>query len=83
MPADADVQRAKVLEFNCRFAIRKRKLILPRFKGGLDSRAGSDAYDGKLSPELVQWKPEACVCCLMASGGYPGSYRKALPSRPG
>jgi phosphoribosylamine--glycine ligase len=25
---------------------------------------------------MVQWHPQPCVCVVMASGGYPGGYRK-------
>ena len=27
----------------------------------------------------LKWKPEASVCVVMASGGYPGSYAKGKP----
>ena len=67
----------KVLEFNCRFGDPETQAILPRFKGDLVPALAA-CIDGTLSPELVQWKPEACVCVVMASGGYPGSYRKGL-----
>jgi phosphoribosylamine---glycine ligase len=25
---------------------------------------------------MVRWKPEPCVCIVMAAGGYPGNYAK-------
>jgi phosphoribosylamine---glycine ligase len=67
----------RVLEFNCRFGDPETQAILPRFQGDLVP-ALEACIDGTLSPGLVQWKPEACVCVVMASGGYPGPYRKGL-----
>jgi phosphoribosylamine--glycine ligase len=29
----------------------------------------------------IEWSPEACVGVVMASGGYPGSYRTGFPIR--
>jgi phosphoribosylamine--glycine ligase len=26
----------------------------------------------------IEWEDNACVCVIMASGGYPGEYRKGL-----
>jgi phosphoribosylamine--glycine ligase len=32
--------------------------------------------NGKLDNIELKWKPQASVCVVMASGGYPGSYAK-------
>jgi phosphoribosylamine--glycine ligase len=32
--------------------------------------------DGVLQPGMVRWRDDACVCVVMASGGYPGAYTK-------
>ncbi|HPF99136.1 MAG TPA: phosphoribosylamine--glycine ligase [Kiritimatiellia bacterium] len=65
----------KVLEFNCRFGDPETEAILPRWKGDLLPALEACA-DGRLEERLVQWKSEACVCVVMAAGGYPGSYSK-------
>jgi phosphoribosylamine--glycine ligase len=68
----------KVLEFNCRFGDPETEAILPRIAGDLVP-ALQACIDGTLKPELIQWRPEACVCVVMASGGYPGKYEKGKP----
>lgn len=65
----------KVLEFNCRFGDPETQVILPRLAGDLVPVLEACA-DGTLRPEMVAWRPEACVCVVMAAGGYPGVYRK-------
>jgi len=67
--------KPKVLEFNCRFGDPETQVILPRVAGDL-LPALEACIDGTLSEELIAWKPEACVCVVMASGGYPGPYEK-------
>jgi phosphoribosylamine---glycine ligase len=34
------------------------------------------ALEGGLAGETIEWIPEAAICVVMASGGYPGSYDK-------
>jgi len=65
----------KVLEFNCRFGDPETQVVLPRLAGDL-LPALLACTDGTLSDDMVAWRPEACVCVVMASGGYPGSYEK-------
>lgn len=64
-----------VLEFNCRFGDPETQAILPRIEGDL-LPALQACVDGNLSEEMIRWRPESCVCVVMASGGYPGSYEK-------
>jgi phosphoribosylamine--glycine ligase len=68
-------QGMQVLEFNVRFGDPECQAILPRWDGDL-LPALKACVDGTLSEEMVRWKDEACVCVVMASGGYPGSYEK-------
>jgi phosphoribosylamine--glycine ligase len=68
----------KVLEFNCRFGDPETQAIIPRLSGDLIP-ALEACLEGTLSPRLIRWRPESCVCVVMASGGYPGAYRKGLP----
>jgi len=65
----------KVLEFNCRFGDPETQVILPRIDGDLVP-ALQACVRGTLSEEMIKWRREACVCVVMASGGYPGSYDK-------
>ena len=65
----------KVLEFNCRFGDPETQVILPRIQGDLIP-ALQACIDGTLTPGLVQYKPDACVCVVLAAGGYPGAYQK-------
>ena len=65
----------KVLEFNCRFGDPETQAILPRLKGDL-LPAMEACIDGNLLPEHAACRPEACVCVVMTSGGYPGTYRQ-------
>ena len=71
-------QGPKVLEFNCRFGDPETQVILPRMAGDLVP-ALEACIDGTLKDRLVQWRPEACACVVLASGGYPGPYAKGLP----
>ncbi len=50
-------------------------MVLPRIAGDILPLFQA-CVDGTLSDNLLAWKPEACVCVVMASGGYPGAYEK-------
>lgn len=65
----------KVLEFNCRFGDPETQVILPRMKSDLVPVLEA-CIDGTLKESLIKWKPEAALCVVMASGGYPGTYKK-------
>ena len=65
----------KVLEFNARFGDPETQVILPRLDGDLIP-ALEACIDGTLTASHVRWKPQACVCVVMAAGGYPGTYAK-------
>ncbi len=65
----------KVLEFNCRFGDPETQAILPRLAGDLIP-ALEACVNGTLHERMAQWKPEACVCVVMAAEGYPGPYAK-------
>jgi phosphoribosylamine--glycine ligase len=70
----------KVLEFNCRFGDPETQVILPRIEGDLIP-ALEACIDGTLGPGLIRYKPEPCVCVVMAAGGYPGTYQKGKEIR--
>jgi phosphoribosylamine---glycine ligase len=68
-------QGPKVLEFNCRFGDPETQAVLPRLDGDFLPALLACA-DGTLRPDMVRWRSQACVCVVMASGGYPGAYVK-------
>ncbi|MDR1520927.1 MAG: phosphoribosylamine--glycine ligase [Planctomycetota bacterium] len=68
----------KVLEYNVRFGDPETQPVLMRLK--------SDLFDllyatvkGKLADQTLEWRDEAAVCVVLASGGYPGAYVKGKP----
>ncbi len=68
-------QGPKVLEFNARFGDPETQVILPRLKTDL-----IDIFNAVIEQTLhkinIEWKDNAAVCVVMASGGYPGKYHK-------
>ncbi len=66
-------QGAKVIEYNCRFGDPETQVVLPRLKTDLvEIMLACQA--GKLHEIEIEWDKNACVCVVMASGGYPGRY---------
>jgi phosphoribosylamine--glycine ligase len=65
----------KVLEFNARFGDPETQVYLTRLENDLVELLEASA-SGTLANHELKWKPEASVCVVMASGGYPGSYPK-------
>jgi len=65
----------KVLEFNARFGDPETQIYLTRLENDLVELLDASA-SGTLAKHELKWKPEASVCVVMASGGYPGSYPK-------
>lgn len=68
----------KVLEFNARFGDPETQPILSRLETDL-----VDIIEAILAEKLdtieIKWRPEASVCVVLASAGYPGSYEKGNP----
>ena len=67
----------KILEFNCRFGDPESQVILPRLDSDLVEIMNS-VVDGRLNEQEVKWSDKSCVCVVLTSGGYPGSYRKGV-----
>jgi phosphoribosylamine--glycine ligase len=65
----------KVLEFNARFGDPETQVYLTRLENDLVELLDA-SVNGKLDNIELKWKPQASVCVVMASGGYPGSYAK-------
>ena len=68
----------KVLEFNARFGDPEAQVTLPLLKTyQVDIMLA--VIDNKLDQIDVQWSEDACVGVVMASAGYPGSYKMGFP----
>jgi len=62
-----------VLEFNCRFGDPETQPIVMRLESDLTEALGA-SIEGRVSEGDFKWSPEASVCVVMASGGYPGTF---------
>ncbi len=67
----------KVLEFNCRFGDPEAQPLLMRMESDLVPILYSIAK-GEMSTDPMEWRDGFCVCVVMASRGYPGSYDKGV-----
>ncbi len=65
----------KVIEYNCRFGDPETQVILPRLKTDL-LEIFEACVDGTLDKLSIEWDDGAACCVVMASGGYPVSYKK-------
>ncbi|MDD4859923.1 MAG: phosphoribosylamine--glycine ligase [Dehalococcoidales bacterium] len=68
----------KVLEFNARFGDPETQVVLPRLKTDLVEIIEA-VIDNHLDKMKIEWSDDACVGVVLASGGYPGSYRTGFP----
>jgi len=68
----------KVLEFNCRFGDPETQPILARLEDDLFEILLGSAT-GRLTKTKLRWSNKHSLCVVMASGGYPGGYKKGLP----
>ena len=65
----------KVIEYNSRFGDPETQVVLPMLKTDLMEIFEAVA-DERLSEVNVEWYDGACVCVVLASGGYPEHYEK-------
>lgn len=65
----------KVVEYNSRFGDPETQVILPMLKTDIMD-VFEAVTDGKLKDIKIEWEDGACVCVVLASGGYPLSYEK-------
>lgn len=68
----------KVVEFNCRFGDPETQVVLPLLDGDLAEIMLACATGG-LDKVDIGWKDKATVCVVLASGGYPESYKNGYP----
>jgi len=69
---------AKALEFNARFGDPEAQVTLPLLKTDLVDIMLA-VIDNNLDQINVEWSQDACVGVVMASAGYPGSYKTGFP----
>uniref|UniRef100_A0A4W6DIH5 Trifunctional purine biosynthetic protein adenosine-3 n=1 Tax=Lates calcarifer TaxID=8187 RepID=A0A4W6DIH5_LATCA len=71
-------QGPKVLEFNCRFGDPECQVLLPLLKSDL-YEVILNTMNGKLASSAPMWHQDSsAVTVVMASAGYPGSYKKGV-----
>jgi phosphoribosylamine--glycine ligase len=68
----------RVLEFNVRMGDPEAQVILPRMQSSLTELCHAISL-GEIKNYRISWKPDAALCVVLASEGYPGSYPKGLP----
>ena len=66
-----------VLEYNVRFGDPECQPLLMRLDADLLEIMFACA-EGRLTPGMVQVKPETAICVVLAAPGYPGSYPKGM-----
>ena len=66
-----------VIEFNCRFGDPETQVVLPLLKTDLVAVLES-TINGTLDNLAVEWYNNTAVCVVLASGGYPGDYKKGF-----
>ncbi len=67
-----------VVEFNCRFGDPETQPLLMRLESDL-VEVMTAVVEGRLKDISLQIDPRPAICVVMASAGYPGSYKKGMP----
>ena len=67
----------KVIEYNCRFGDPETQVVLPLLKSDLLTIMQATT-NGTLDKTDVEFKNESACCVVMASNGYPVSYKKGF-----
>jgi phosphoribosylamine--glycine ligase len=70
----------RILEFNARFGDPETQVYLTRLENDFVELLDA-SVNGTLDKIELKWKPQASVCVVIASGGYPGNYEKGKPIR--
>ena len=71
-------QGVKVLEYNARFGDPEAQVVLPRMKNDIID-VFEACIDGTLDQVELEFEDNAAVCVVLASDGYPVSYKKGYP----
>ncbi len=74
-------QGPRVLEFNARFGDPETQPLLMRLKTDLLELFNAVVDDrlGDFAEDKLVWDLRPAVCVVMASGGYPGNFKKGYP----
>ncbi len=72
----------KVVEYNSRFGDPETQVVLPMLKTDL-MEIFQAITDERLSEIKIEWEEGACVCVVLASGGYPQHYEKGKEIKVG
>ena len=67
----------KVIEYNARFGDPEAQVVLPRLKTDILDIIDA-VIDERLDEIEIEWSDECSACVVMASGGYPESYKKGI-----
>lgn len=67
----------KVLEYNARFGDPEAQVVLPRMENDI-VEVMEACIDGKLDQIELKFEDNAAVCVVLASRGYPVSYKKGV-----
>jgi len=73
-----DKDKINVLEFNGRFGDPEAQPLLIRLKSDIVDIMDA-VIEGRLDRLKLDIDPRASVCVVLASGGYPGNYKKGAP----
>lgn len=65
----------KVIEYNARFGDPETQVVLPLLETPLIDIVEA-IIDEKLCDVNVEFSSDSCACIMLASGGYPSSYKK-------
>jgi phosphoribosylamine--glycine ligase len=68
----------KVLEFNVRMGDPETQPLMHRLDCDF-AQVLTEAAHGRLDGTPLRWKSGASACVVLASGGYPGSYKTGFP----
>ncbi|MCI8417989.1 MAG: phosphoribosylamine--glycine ligase [Lachnospiraceae bacterium] len=68
----------RVLEYNARFGDPETQVVLPRMRNDI-AEVFEACIDGTLDQIELDFTQDAAVCVVLASGGYPVSYKKGYP----
>lgn len=67
-----------VVEYNVRFGDPETQVVLPLFREDL-GRVALACANGNLAPQPACGNLGHALCVVLASGGYPGAFRRGLP----
>jgi phosphoribosylamine--glycine ligase len=67
----------KVIEYNSRFGDPETQVVLPLLKTDFIEIITA-IIEERLDKISVKWSDEGCACVVLASGGYPGEYKKGM-----